>query len=196
MKPLIIFVFTCMMFVACNNANKPVIAKMPPLPPPPIPEKEKPLPTQKQTDSVKKHRVIMAIDKFLSHKNGGFKCDSAIILAYKLKPSKDVYMPLTKEGDWIPDIIKRKKLTYQQLRFINSIFGDKKTFTKDRFACFAPRVGFVYFKNGEVIGQSCLCLDCAGIESTAKLGNNDSFGAIGGTGAWQKLFLFYNSLKM
>jgi len=121
-------------------------------------------------------KIIYQVDTFLTHKGKGFLCDSVIAIDYTGFLGEHTYMPLNEKGQWINTIVKRKKLTDDQLQLIHSVFGDKKSFYNPMMVgCYEPRLGIVYFKDNKVIGQSAICLGCARLESTAKLGNGDNY---------------------
>ena len=120
--------------------------------------------------------VTYQVDTFLTHKGKGFLCDSAIAIDYTGFFGEHTYMPLNDKGQWINTIEKRKKLKDDQLQLIHSVFGDKKSFDNPMMvSCYEPRLGIVYFKDNKVIGQSAICLGCARLKSTAKLGNGDDY---------------------
>ncbi len=121
-------------------------------------------------------KIIYAADTFLTHKGKAFICDSAIAIDYTGVLGEHTYMPLNENGQWINTIKKRKKLTYEQLQLIHSVFGNKNSFDSSMLvSCYEPRLGIIYFKKNKVIGQSAICLSCARLESTAKLGNGENY---------------------
>lgn len=121
-------------------------------------------------------QVAYSVDTLLTHKGKAFLCDSAIALDYTGFLGEHTYMPLNENGQWINTIAKRKKLSAEQLQLVNSVFGNKKSFDNPMMvSCYEPRLGIVYFKDNKVIGQSAICLSCARLESTAKLGNGDNY---------------------
>lgn len=121
-------------------------------------------------------KVTYQVDTFLTHKDKGFLCDSAVAIDYTGFLGEHTYMPLNDKGQWINTIEKRKKLTGAQIQLIHSVFGDKKSFGSPMMvSCYEPRLGIIYFKDNKVIGQSAICLGCARLESTAKLGNGDNY---------------------
>jgi hypothetical protein len=120
--------------------------------------------------------VKLDIDPGLSHGGGAFKCDSVIAIDYIGSLGEHTYLPLNNKGQWINTISKRKKLLSSQIDSLNSILGDKTSFVNPmQVACYEPRLGIVYFRKGKVIAQSTICLLCARLESTAKLGNKESY---------------------
>jgi hypothetical protein len=121
----------------------------------------------------------MAIDTNLSHSNGGFSCDSAVIFHYIGFFGEHTYMVLNDKGQWINTIQAHKKLTTAQVNFVHSVFGSRSTFKHPMIvSCFEPRIAIVYFKSGKVIAQSDICLSCCRIQSTARLGNKEYYDSI------------------
>ena len=140
-------------------------------------------------------KAILAIDTLLSHRQNAFKCDSAIIIDYSGSFGEHSYLPLNDKGQWINTIKKRKKLSVDELQFIQQIFGDKSTFKNPLIiGCYEPGLGIIYFKDNKVIGQSAICIGCARIESTATLGSGDNYASFNEK-AKQKLRQFYKNLK-
>lgn len=128
-------------------------------------------------------KVTMAIDTNLSHANGGFGCDSAIIFHYNGAFGEHTFMVLNDKGQWINTIQERKKLTSDQVRLVHSVFGNPSTFKHPLIiGCFEPRIAIVYFKGGKVIAQSDICLGCCRIKSTARLGNKEYYSSMNRTG--------------
>lgn len=121
-------------------------------------------------------KVNYNIDTSLSHIGAGFSFDSAITVEYTGYWVEDIFLPINDKGQWISNITKRKKLTLSQLDLIHSIFGSRKAFNNPQvIPCYEPRHGIIYFKDNKVICQSAICIDCARLQSTAKLGDGTNY---------------------
>jgi hypothetical protein len=121
-------------------------------------------------------KVIYAVDTFLTHKGKAFYCDSVIAIDYKGFLGEHTFLPLNDKGQWINTIKKSKKLSSEQIQTLHNVLGDKNSFLHPMMvSCYQPRLGIVYFKDNKVIGQSTICLSCARLESTAKLGNDNNY---------------------
>ncbi len=121
-------------------------------------------------------KSIYAIDTLLSHKGSAFDCDSALAIDYIGFSGEHTFLPLNNKGQWINTISKSKKLTSDQLRLIHALLGNKKTFDNPMIiGCYEPRLAIVYFKGNKIIGQSAICIGCARLESTAKLGSDENY---------------------
>jgi hypothetical protein len=121
-------------------------------------------------------KVMLNIDSLLTYKDKAFNCDSAIAVDYIGHQGEQTTSPLNNKGQWISTIQKRVKLTNYQIDSLNSIIGDKKSyFNSMQVSCYFPQLGIIYFKRGKVIGQSAICLSCARLESTAKLGSGENY---------------------
>jgi hypothetical protein len=121
------------------------------------------------------NRADLKIDSSLSHA-AGFNCDSAIAVDYIGFKGEHTFPVINEKGQWISTIKKVEKLTTSQFQSIQRTLGNKSSFQNPiQVACYEPRWGLLYFKNGEVIGQTEICLACMKIGSSAKLGNNDQF---------------------
>jgi len=127
-----------------------------------------PLPRPYWIDS---RRVKLKIKRNLKyHKR--FLCDSAVAVDYSGFRGPEIYSVLNKSGHWINTIVKRKKLTDKQLKSINLLFGNSKSFAKPMSVdCFYPSWAIVYFEKGKAIGISTISLMCGRLKSTAMLGN-------------------------
>ncbi|RYZ95159.1 MAG: hypothetical protein EOP47_26370 [Sphingobacteriaceae bacterium] len=144
----------------------------------------------------KSPKLTLAINTLLSHKNDAFKCDSAIILSYNGVFGEHAYFPLNRKGHLIASIKQRKKLTSSQVNTFNKIVGGSGSFKEPVIIhCFKPNIGVLYFKDGMVIAQSIISLDCAKMKSTAKLGSNDHYSSFSQV-AVTKLKAFYNELNL
>lgn len=99
----------------------------------------------------------------------GFECDSVIGIDYIGFSGEDFYTPINKKGQYISTIRKKQKLTEEQITRLNSILSNKKMFENPNIAgCYQPRLGFIYFKNNEVICQTIVCISCSQLESSAE----------------------------
>ncbi len=165
-----------------KNENKTLSGRQPPQ-----------LPEAKWLDSGK---VALEIDTTLTHKKGAFKCDSVIILDYNGAFGEHTYLPLNDKGQWIATIKKTKRLSEDQLNFIQIIFGSKSSFKNPKmFFCYEPRIGLIYYRNNEVIAQSAICLSCCRMESTAKLGSGNNYASYN-TETNEKIAKFYDQLNL
>jgi hypothetical protein len=114
--------------------------------------------------------------KELSHKGTNFKTDSVLAVDYEGYNDDRGFAPLNEVGNWISTISRIKKLSNKQIEMIQSVLGNPATFQKPIFAfCFEPRLGLIYFKDGKVIAQSAICLQCGRLESSAELGNGEYY---------------------
>ncbi|MCV2483795.1 hypothetical protein OD917_02580 [Flavobacterium sp. SH_e] len=107
----------------------------------------------------------------------GFECDSVIGIDYIGFSGEDYYCPINEKGQYISSIRKKQKLSQEQISKLNTILCDKKMFENPNIAgCYEPRLGFVYFKNNEVICQTIVCIACSQLESSAETADlNGSF---------------------
>lgn len=115
----------------------------------------------------------LAINNNLSHAKG-FQCDSVVGIDYIGFEGEHTYMPIGKSGYFISSIKKTKKLSANQVLRLNKILGSKHTYENPRIvACYEPQLAFIFFKKGEVIAQTQICLSCAQLRSTAKTAGNN-----------------------
>ena len=173
MKSLLLITFSFLTLFSCNNTtNNNSVTKTTDTT---QTKKSKSLDDQKISwlDSSKE---FYAVDSLLTHRGTAFHSDSVLAVDYTGFIGEHTFMPLNEKGQWINTITKIKKLSIDQVKFLQSILGNKKSFDNpmDVF-CYEPRLGIVYFKEGKVIGQSAICLSCARLESTAKLGNHENY---------------------
>jgi hypothetical protein len=117
-------------------------------------------------------KVEMSIDTRISYKGKKMICDSALAIDYTGFESEHTFLPLNDKGQWVNTIHKVEWLTQRQQDFVATVVGDEKSYSNPLLvACYEPRHGIVYFKNGKVIGQTAICLSCARLESTIKIGD-------------------------
>ncbi|MEO6149916.1 MAG: hypothetical protein ABIN95_12150 [Mucilaginibacter sp.] len=146
--------------------------------------------------SPKRHRVTLEINTMLTHKRSAFRCDSVIIVNYNGLVNGHTYYPVNDKGEWLNTITKKKKLNVLQLKTLNSIIGNPASFKVPlKTDCIKPDIGVVYFKDGRVIAQSEMSLECAWVKSTAQLGSNDH-SHLFNKKALRRLDKFYSGLKM
>ena len=125
------------------------------------------------TDS---NKLNLQIDSTLTQKEIAFSSDSAVAFDYIGFERENSFPVLNKKGQWINTIKQSKKLSDEQFKLIYSVFENKNSFQNTLIiGCYEPRLGIVYFKNGTVIGQSAICIDCARLESSARLGNGENY---------------------
>ncbi|MBE8727065.1 hypothetical protein C4F50_19275 [Flavobacterium sp. KB82] len=106
----------------------------------------------------------------------GFDCDSVIGIDYIGYKGEHTFTPINEKGQFINTIRKKQKLSLFQISELNAIIKDKKTYQNANITgCYQPELGFLYFKNNELICQTILCLECSKIESTAEFGNEWEF---------------------
>ncbi|KAF2517342.1 hypothetical protein [Flavobacterium foetidum] len=99
----------------------------------------------------------------------GFECDSVIGIDYIGFSGEHYYSPINEKGNYISTIRKKQKLSREQISRLNSILSNKKMFENPNIAgCYQPRLGFVYFRNNEVICQTIVCIACSQLESSAE----------------------------
>lgn len=152
-------------------------------------------------DSLEPHwldssRAIMKIDTNLSYSKSNFKFDSIIILDYNGGFGEHSYLPLNDSGQWITTIKFRERLTNKKASYLDDIFGDKQTYKNElHIGCFQPGLGLIYYKNNYVVGQSTICIGCARILSTMRLGNNDYYASFNQK-TKDKLKQFYKDLNI
>jgi hypothetical protein len=158
MRTLQIFVFISLFAISCKK-NVEIQKQYPKLPP--------------KAERIKIHWLTnktnsMAINPLLSHQKG-FECDSVIGIDYIGFEGEHFYYPINEKGELINTIIKKQKLNRKQFLKLNSILGNRDTYKNPNIVgCYEPRLGFVYFKNNKVIGQTQICLSCAQLRSTAE----------------------------
>jgi len=117
-------------------------------------------------------KVVMSIDTGISYKDAKIICDSALAIDYTGFEGEHTFLPLNDKGQWVNTIHKVKRLTQQQQDYLRTVIGDRKSYSNPLLvACYEPRHGIVYFKQGKVIGQTAICLSCARLESTIKIGD-------------------------
>ncbi|MBO9702645.1 MAG: hypothetical protein J7604_20705 [Sporocytophaga sp.] len=137
----------------------------------------------------------LAINKELSHAKG-FPCDSVVGMDYIGFEGEHVYMPIGKNGYYISSIKKTQKLSASQIVRLNKILGNKKTYENPSLvACYEPRLAFIFYKKGEVIAQTQICLSCAQLRSTAKLAG-DSYGDLMNQNAINEFYKLTNELGL
>lgn len=159
MKKISLFILLLILF-SCNKGNKVESNELSKLPPPP-PPKEK-------ITWIKNSKVKVEIDNQLSHQKG-FDCDSVIGIDYIGFENEDFYYPINNKGELISSVKKKQKLNKEQFLKLNSILGNRKTYENPQIiGCYEPRLGFIYYKENKVIGQTQICLSCAQLHSTAK----------------------------
>jgi hypothetical protein len=158
MHTLKFFLFISLFVISCKK-NVEIENQYPKLPP--------------KAERIKIHWLTnktntMAINPLLSHQKG-FECDSVIGIDYIGFESEHFYYPINEKGEFINTIIKKQKLNRNQFLKLNSILGNRNTYKNPNIVgCYEPRLGFVYFKNNKVIGQTQICLSCAQLHSTAE----------------------------
>ncbi|KUJ61646.1 hypothetical protein AR687_11955 [Flavobacteriaceae bacterium CRH] len=156
---LLYFLFILLTFVSCKNEtdNK----KSNPLPPPPKAPKI-------EIKWLTENQVKIKPKCHLSYIKG-FECDSVIGIDYIGFSGEHFYFPINEKGQYISTIQKKQKLNKEQISKLNSIFNNKKMFENPNIAnCYEPRLGFVYFKNNEVICQTIVCIGCSRFQSSAE----------------------------
>ncbi|MRX68151.1 hypothetical protein SAMN06265349_103601 [Flavobacterium resistens] len=100
----------------------------------------------------------------------GFECDSVIGIDYIGFSGEDFYFPINEKGQYISTICKKQKLNKEQISRLSSILSNKKMFENPNIVgCYEPRLGFIYFKNNEVICQTIVCIGCSKLESSAEI---------------------------
>lgn len=174
MKPLLLIVFLYSTIVSCKDTKvKDSLAEPKGTVNPSDTDKSSPGHKIEWLDS---SIVNYQVDTFLTHSGKAFLCDSAIAIDYTGFSGEHTFMPLNDNGQWISTIKKSEKLTNQQLQLVQSVLGNKKSFDNPMMvSCFEPRLGIVYFKDSKVIAQSAICLGCARLKSTAKLGDGENY---------------------
>lgn len=138
-----------------------------------------PLPTKAPKTEIKwmtENPVKVKTNNNLSYLKG-FECDSVIGIDYIGFSVEDFYFPINEKGQYISTIRKQQKLGKEQILKLNSIISNKKMFENPNIAgCYEPRLGFVYFKNNEVICQTIVCTGCSQLQSSAETaGLNGNF---------------------
>lgn len=130
-----------------------------------------PLPSKAPKTEIKwltENQVKIETKSHLSYIKG-FECDSVIGIDYIGFSGEHVYFPINEKGQYISTISKKQKLSTKQVLKLNSIFSNKKMFENpDMASCYEPRLGFVYFKNNEVICQTIVCIGCSRFQSSAE----------------------------
>ena len=158
MYTLKFFLFVSLFVISCKK-NVEIENQYPKLPP--------------KAERIKIHWLnskinIMAINPLLSHQKG-FVCDSVIGIDYIGFEGEHFYYPINEKGEFINTIIQKQKLNKNQFLKLNSILGNKNTYINPRIvSCYEPRLGFIYFKDNKVVGQTQICLSCAQLKSTAE----------------------------
>jgi hypothetical protein len=113
-------------------------------------------------------KAKLEINNDLSHQKG-FECDSVIGIDYIGFENEDFYYPINNKGEFISTIKKKQKLNNEQFSNLNSILGNRKTYEHPQIiGCYEPRLGFIYYKENKVIGETQICLSCAQLHSTAR----------------------------
>ncbi|TMI62399.1 MAG: hypothetical protein E6H07_13340 [Bacteroidetes bacterium] len=182
--PLTIFAICCLTSLSCNNSSQNSQLTSQDTGKIANPEQQLFGSSIKWLDSSK---VEMAIDTTISYKTKNFDCDSVLAIDYTGFEGEYTFLPLNDKGQWINKIQQVKKLTQQQEDYVATVIGDKKSYSNPVLvACYEPRHGIVYFKNGRVIGQTAICLSCARLESTIKIGDPKREGLLNEVGR-QKL---------
>jgi hypothetical protein len=101
--------------------------------------------------------------------------DSAKILfymGYNLGEGLDTesYFPLNDDGEWISTIMRSSIISKTDLWKVDSLLGNQKSYDESTAAGrLAPKYGIVYFKNGKVIGQTCIDPGGQTVKTTFKL---------------------------
>ncbi len=158
MHPFKFFLFISLFAISCKK-NVEIENQYPELPP-----KGKKVKVHWLTNNTN----TMAINPLLSHQKG-FVCDSVIGIDYVGFEGEHFYYPINEKGEFINTIIQKKKLNKNQFLKLNSILGNKSTYINPKIVgCYEPRLGFIYFKDNKVIGQTQICLSCAQLHSTAE----------------------------
>ncbi|MCC6372715.1 MAG: hypothetical protein IT236_17050 [Bacteroidia bacterium] len=57
-------------------------------------------------------------------------------------------------------ILKQSELSGIQVKRLNAILGDKKSYGGITAACFEPHLGIVFYKKGKIVGHISICLAC------------------------------------
>ncbi|WPO79104.1 hypothetical protein [Flavobacterium sp. KACC 22761] len=135
-------------------------------------ENSKLLPPKIESEKIRwatTNHFLIDIDTLLSYEKE-FECDSVIGVNYiGFDGYGHSFYPINKNGKSISTIKTRQKLERKQILKLNAILGNKKTFKNPNlYACYNPRLGFIYFKDNKIICQTQICLECSQLESTAK----------------------------
>lgn len=91
--------------------------------------------------------------------------DKAIAYDYDGYPN----LQIVANGQLLPvkkRIFKEKELTKQQVKRLNKIVGDKKSYGQTTAACFDPHFGVVYYNKNKIVGHVSVCLACNFLKST------------------------------
>jgi len=124
-------------------------------------------------------KVQLSIDTTLSYKAKIITCDSSLAIDYIGFEREHTFLPINTKGQWINSIRKVKRLNTEQQQYLASTIGDKNIYSNPLLvACYEPRLGIIYFKNGKIIGQTAICLGCARLESTIEIGDPRQEGLI------------------
>ena len=181
---LIIMAICCLTSLSCNNSSHKSQPTSQDTAEIAQPEQQLFVSSIRWLDSSK---VEMAIDTTISYKNKNVSCDSVLAIDYTGFEGEHSFLPLNAKGQWINKIHKVKKLTQQQEHYVATVIADRNSYSNPLLvACYEPRRGIVYFKNGRVIGQTAICLSCARLESTIKIGDPKREGLLNEVGR-QKL---------
>jgi hypothetical protein len=142
--------------------------KMPPPPPPTI--------INFWNDS---SNVKLNVQSKLVYTTKKIEFDSVRAIAYTGFEEGKVFFPINNSGQWASSITKVKNLEANFEDSFTSILGNALSFKNPMIvSCYEPRFAIVYYKESSVIAQTMICIDCARISSTIKLGNNSYGGAL------------------
>ncbi|WP_163408419.1 hypothetical protein [Flavobacterium ajazii] len=161
------FVFLLLALASCKKEAEHKNSQPQPLPP---------KPPKTEIKWLTENTVKIKANGHLSYLKG-FDCDSVIGIDYIGFSGENFYPPINEKGQHINTILKKQKLSKEQVSRLNSIFSNKKMFENPNIAgCYEPRLGFVYFKNSEVICQTIVCIGCSRFQSSAETaGTNGDF---------------------
>lgn len=71
---------------------------------------------------------------------------------------------LSKRG--IGTIYHQKELSQAQITRFNNTIGDTASYGLGAASCFTPRLGFVYYRKGKIVGHISICFECNYLVST------------------------------
>jgi len=107
--------------------------------------------------------TLSAQQKFL-----GITYDKVIM--YEYDGGKEGELTIVDEkGNFAKTVSKQVVLDERIIAELNKKLTDKKSFGAAEAFCYEPRLGFVYFLNGKIVGKTDVCLMCNRLRSSFNL---------------------------
>lgn len=83
------------------------------------------------------------------------------VIAYDYEGNEEPFGSIaTKEGRFVPVVLRQKSLNQKQAEQIITILTDKNTYGEGTAACFNPHLGLIFYNYKEIVFKADICLGC------------------------------------